>query len=170
VHYCVALAVFAMPFLSLAGPRDDVVWVASALLETKEEGGANTGPVVDKILASVGLAPGHPWCAAFNYYVFREAGLSDRVPRTGWSPAWLSGKRKPTEKAERGDVFGIYFSSLRRIGHTGIIEDPKPRYCITIEGNTNGSGSRDGDGVYRKRRSSQTIVVKDWIEADSSGN
>jgi hypothetical protein len=158
------LAFFALSFQLWSEPRQDVVRIASTLLETKEDWGPNSGPLVDKILASVGLAPGHPWCAAFNYYVFREAGLSDRVPRTGWSPDWVSGERKPTDKAEPADIFGIYFSKLRRVAHTGIIEEPKSKYCITIEGNTNDGGSRDGDGVYRRRRSNQTLIVKDWIE------
>lgn len=160
---------FVLAFLSLAcwalsGPREDIARVAATLLETREERGPNTGPMVDKILGSVGLPPGNPWCAAFNYYVFEQAGLSSRVPRTGWSPAWLAGERKPANKAQKGDVFGIYFSSLRRIAHTGIIEEPKGKYCITIEGNTNDRGSREGDGVYRKRRSNQTLLVKDWIK------
>ena len=156
IMLCLALEAFA-------GPRDDVIAVATTLLETREEG-TNSGRMVDQILNSVGLPSGNPWCAAFNFYCFSGAGLADAVPRSGWSPTWLAGERKPSDKAQKADVFGIYFSSLRRIGHTGIIESPRDGYCITIEGNTNDGGSRDGDGVFRRRRPNKTIIVKDWIE------
>jgi hypothetical protein len=149
---------------AFAGPREEVARIATTLLETKEDWGENSGPMVDQILASVDLPPGNPWCAAFNYYCFSRAGFADAVPRTGWSPSWLAGQKKPADKAQTADVFGIYFSSLRRIAHTGIIEKPCKGYCITIEGNTNNGGSRDGDGVYRRRRPNKTIVIKDWLE------
>jgi hypothetical protein len=58
-----------------------------------------------------------------------------------------------------GDVFSIYNSSLRRIGHIGIIEQvmPSGKFIITIEGNTSGGGSREGHGVYRLTRSVKNI-------------
>ena len=47
-----------------------------------------------------------------------------------------------------GDVLVFRFS------HTGIYVGPAaPGEIITVEGNTNGSGSREGDGVYQKTRS-----------------
>ncbi|MES3016614.1 MAG: hypothetical protein V4721_02495 [Bacteroidota bacterium] len=51
-----------------------------------------------------------------------------------------------------GDIFGLYFPEKRRIAHTGFIDQWDGTWLITVEGNTNISGSREGDGVYRKRR------------------
>lgn len=63
-----------------------------------------------------------------------------------------------------GDVFGIYFNTLKRIAHVGFIDEWGDKYLVTVEGNTNESGSNEGDGVYRKRRLISTIYqVADWI-------
>ena len=99
----------------LAGPREDVAGIATALLETKEDWGENSGPMVDQILASVDLAPGNPWCAAFNYYCFSRAGLAYAVPRTGWSPSWLAGQKsqptKPKPQTSSGSILAHFAES-----------------------------------------------------------
>ena len=56
-----------------------------------------------------------------------------------------------------GDVFGIYFPEKNRIAHTGFIDQWDGTWLITVEGNTNVSGGREGDGVYRKRRTVKSI-------------
>ena len=62
--------------------------------------------------------------------------------------------------AETGDlasgdsalVFGLYFPEKGRIAHVGFVDALAGKYIITVEGNTNEAGSREGDGVYCKRR------------------
>ncbi|HEY1060442.1 MAG TPA: hypothetical protein VGE44_02095 [Daejeonella sp.] len=51
-----------------------------------------------------------------------------------------------------GDIFGLFFSEKNRIAHAGFIDQWDGTWLITVEGNTNDSGGREGDGVYRKRR------------------
>ena len=47
---------------------------------------------------------------------------------------------------------------------TGFIDKKDGNYYITVEGNTNEAGSREGDGVYRKRRHIKTIyAISRWI-------
>ena len=58
-----------------------------------------------------------------------------------------------------GDVFGLYFTKYKRVAHVGFIDGADGDNYITVEGNTNGDGSRDGDGVYRKIRPKKTIFV-----------
>lgn len=66
------------------------------------------------------------------------------------------------------DVFGIWFQEKRRIAHCGFIDEWGEKYLITVEGNTNESGSREGDGVYRKRRLTNTIYqVARWARGVS---
>jgi hypothetical protein len=134
-----------------------------------KEVGRNSGPLVDKILASVGLEGSRaPWCAAWVVYIGDEAfGKKDNpYPRSAWSPdfvkspKWDRGRGK---KPDRADAFGIYFQSLKRVAHTGIIEKVEGKWAVTIEGNTNDNGSRDGDGVYRKRRPLGTILARSWL-------
>ena len=56
-----------------------------------------------------------------------------------------------------GDVFGLYFPEKGRIAHVGFIDEWKDPWVITVEGNTNVLGGREGDGVYRKRRLVRSI-------------
>jgi len=51
-----------------------------------------------------------------------------------------------------GDIFGLYFPEKGRIAHVGFIDVWGDTWVTTVEGNTNVLGSREGDGVYRKRR------------------
>ena len=159
------LAIILIPFLSFADDRGCVLVQARKMIGVKEWG-VNTGPEVDIILSSVDLEPGNPWCAAFNYYVFREAGYGNLVPKTGWSPSWLAGGKR-VSYSPPASVFGIYFSSLGRIAHTGLIERTENGFATTIEGNTNSAGDRgagEGDGVYRRKRSMRTLLCRDWLK------
>jgi hypothetical protein len=56
-----------------------------------------------------------------------------------------------------GDIFGIYFPDKNRIAHVGFIDQWQTDWVITVEGNTNTEGSREGDGVFRKRRPVKSI-------------
>jgi len=56
-----------------------------------------------------------------------------------------------------GDIFGLYFPEKGRIAHVGFIDEWKDSWVVTVEGNTNVLGSREGDGVYRKRRLVGTV-------------
>ena len=56
-----------------------------------------------------------------------------------------------------GDIFGLYFPEKGRIAHVGFIDEWNDPWVITVEGNTNVLGGREGDGVYRKRRLVRTV-------------
>lgn len=144
-----------------AQDRESVLAVARPLVGQVEDG-HNAGEFVEKVLSSVGLGAGHPWCAAFNYYVFREAGLASRVPKSAWSPDWVKGGQR-RGRGHPADVFGIYFPSRGRVAHTGIVEVQHGPWLTTIEGNTNEAGSREGDGVYRKKRSVNSVILRTYL-------
>ena len=153
--------------------RTDVV----ALIYTQETGvreatGSNDGSRVEEYLAAAGRRKGDAWCAAFVTWVFRQAGVEAVV--SGWSPDWFPAKntvyvhgKANNTVPQRADVFGIYFQSLGRVAHVGFVdrwEEGVSGFAVTVEGNTNESGSREGDGVYRKRRlKSQVYKVSRWI-------
>ncbi len=138
----------------------------------REATGANDGEQVEAYLASVGLDGGYAWCAAFVHWAHRQVGIVARA--NAWSPSWFPESRLVYQRTTRarsnlplpGDVFGIYFPNKRRIAHVGFVEDwgaDKP-FAMTIEGNTNDFGSREGDGVYRKKRPHRQIyAVANWI-------
>lgn len=133
----------------------------------RERSGRNDGERVEEYLRAVGLGPGHPWCAAFVSWAFRRAGL-DAV-QTAWAPALFPKQRVVYSRGEEGymmrpgDVFGIYYPAKKRIAHVGFLDGEEGDFYITVEGNTNEAGSREGDGVYRKRRAKKTIFrVSRW--------
>jgi hypothetical protein len=70
-------------------------------------------------------------------------------------------------KPKPGDIFGIYYTNLKRIAHVGFIDEWDDKQIITVEGNTNEAGSNEGDGVYRKRRPIASIYqVANWIDLE----
>ncbi|RZK39752.1 MAG: peptidoglycan-binding protein [Pedobacter sp.] len=141
--------------------RMEIINIARTQLSVRESGGNNRGPEVNAYLAYVGLAPGAKWCAAFVSWVYGKAGYVE--PRNAWSPS-LFPQRKRVTAVQTGDLFGIHYPALGRIAHCGIVESLKGDWLIGIEGNTSLAGSRDGDGVRRKRRHVKTIAVyADWI-------
>lgn len=135
----------------------------------KELTGNNDGKEVEEYLSYVGLPAGNPWCAAFVAWNMGEVGINN--PRSGWSPSYFPsrntiytrGKNNNTVPAT-GDVFGIYFNSLGRIAHVGFIHTWGESWAVTVEGNTNDDGSREGNKVAIKRRPIKTIYkVSNWI-------
>ena len=98
------------------------------------------------------------WCATFVSWVANQAGLLGSViPMHAWTPsglAWFKSRGLWTQGrgAKPGDLFYIYFPAQRRVAHVGFVERVEGGYIYTIEGNTNNSGSRQGNGVYRLKR------------------
>ena len=64
---------------------------------------------------------------------------------------------KDNRQPGTADIFGIYFPDKKRIAHVGFIDQWLGDWLITVEGNTNDPGAREGDGVYRKRRAVKSI-------------
>lgn len=133
----------------------------------REATGKNDGEDVEKYLKSVNLGKGYAWCAAFVHWCLEQASIKNTV--TAWSPSAFNSKNvvyaNGTWKKDlkEGDVFTIYYLRLKRIGHTGFVDGRDGKYIITVEGNTNDELSREGDGVYRKRRPLSTIYnISRW--------
>lgn len=144
---------------------ESIVEIARREIGVREEGCGNCGPRVGTYLNYVGFQKAAPWCAAFVSYCFGRAGYPQ--PRTAWSPALFPASRVVSPRTAVGSsglVYGIYYAALGRIGHCGIVETWRGDWCSGIEGNTNGLGSRDGEGVYRKIRHKRTIAkFSDWV-------
>lgn len=151
--------------------RSRVIEAYSSQIGVREATGKNDGEAVEMFLAVTGLGKGYAWCAAFVAWAFNESGVV--ASKSAWSPSWFptsktiyirGGDRNQTPQA--ADVFGIYFTNLKRIAHVGFVDDwqMNTSHVITVEGNTNDAGSREGDGVYRKRRlKSQVYKVSRWV-------
>lgn len=105
-----------------------------------------------------------PYCAAFVCWAMRE-GMNEagelpfsplRSPVAYDSEKWafaMEGKGVQLRDISKGVLPGDIFT-LRAASHVGIVvADLGNGYAETVEANTNDAGSREGDGVYRKRRS-----------------
>lgn len=144
-----------------------LVRIAQGELGLREQTGRNDGARIARFLETVGLKKPEPWCAAFVSWVFAEAGFEK--PRSGWSPDLFPASRL-ARSALPGNVIGIYFPHKKRIAHVGLIERQDGDWLVALEGNTNTSGSREGDGVYRKRRHRKTVYkIADWVTSGRRG-
>jgi len=135
-----------------------VVNVAVAHTWVRETAGANRGEAVNAILARVHLPPGNPWCAAFVAYV----GWA--VLRQHWPLPLVGGCVSLFDAARQrglvrtvpapGAVFLLWSDRMGRFAHTGFLTglQAEDGYCPTVEGNTSPDGSREGTGVFVRRR------------------
>lgn len=143
------------------GAISRLLTIAQSQLGVREATGNNDGVQVEKYLAYVGFKKGNPWCAGFVSWCFGQAGYG--APRTAWSPALFPPKRLVFEPSP-AMVFGIYFESLKRIGHCGLVESTRDGIVYTIEGNSNSEGGREGNGVFRRLRHKRTIkAFANWL-------
>lgn len=150
--------------------REAVIGTAIAQSHVREASGNNDGIEVEKYLVSVNLKKGNPWCAAFVSWCLQQVHIVN--PKSGWSPNWFPASKVIYTRGnsihqatpQAADVFGIWFPERKRIAHVGFILQWSDKTSLTIEGNTNEAGSREGDGVYRKRRLARQIYkVSSWI-------
>jgi CHAP domain-containing protein len=163
------------PLYATADPSIDRLLIAAVEFAATQVGvmevppGSNRGPVVDEYIRAVGLDPTsrYPWCAAFVYFCFERAagtlGIANPVIRTGsvlghWKKA---AERNITRILQRKALRtpgllrpGLIFvlSTGGGLGHMGLVEQVETGRVITIEGNTNDGGSREGVGVFRRSR------------------
>lgn len=145
-----------------------IVEVATKEIGVEEVNGTNCGVRVNQYKAATKLPPEEPWpwCAAFVCWVVREAAAKAGVPFTNtfirpttagayalelWSLAQDSSTH--TKKPHRGDIKAgdIVVFTFSHVGFAVSAPD-KNGYVTTIEGNTDGAGSREGGAVLRKKR------------------
>ena len=124
---------------------------------------------VEHYLAAVGFAPGYAWCAAFVSWCYQQVDVQH--PQSAWVPSYSKKQNLIYQRGQfikqlprSGDVFMIWFDRLNRPAHIGFVDEWKGHWVTTVEGNTNDDGSREGDGVYRKRRLKRQVwAVSNFI-------
>lgn len=122
---------------------------------------------------------GQPWCAAFLWWCFREAGESAaffggaKTASCGTLLRWYreQGLTVPVSEVQPGDIVILNFSGTKETQHCGLVVDysirvsPKtgaPEFVVTIEGNTTPGleGSQgNGGSVALKNRDFWNIVA-----------
>lgn len=140
------------------------LWYALSLDGTHEKS-PNWGPEVQEFLEAAGIDTAAPWCAAFVNFVFQKmaeligtTSPLEAVPLQAYVQSYVDHARKhgwvvSFKDAQPGDLFAIYFPALKRCGHMGILVCKQDAQAfVTIEGNTNLEGEREGDRVRSKTR------------------
>jgi hypothetical protein len=153
------------PVISGSTLPEKMVSLARREIGVSEVDGSNCGPRVDEYKAATWLDPdkGWPWCAAFICWLVRESIEGETVafnrPQTAgawdfenWAKKQATNGielRKPTnEDIKAGDIVVFSFSHIG----LAVADVDSSGYVKTIEGNTNGAGSREGGSVLEKNR------------------
>lgn len=146
--------------------RDAFIAIARAEIGVQEEGGNNRGTRVQQYQDAASWLPGTgwAWCAAFVGWCFDRLAERYSLPFATpegagafWYEDWARQQKLPVlaggAKILRGDLIIYAFS------HIGIAvsDQASNGTFLCVEGNTNGAGSREGDGVYEKRRNKSQV-------------
>lgn len=161
-----------------------VLDVARSQLHVRESPlGSNRGPEVDEYVKLTGLPPtgGFAWCVCFVFFCFHTAskklGKSNPMIKTAgvldlWNKAGQKGVLRVTNlKAKNnpslvkpGQIFVIDTGKPGGAGHAGLVEQVAGGKLVTIEGNTNNGGSRDGIGVFRRTARKIADINKGFVD------
>ena len=150
--------------------------IAAAEIGVEEVDGTNCGPRVNEYKSATNLPPleSWPWCAAFVCWCVRGAMKLASVnecatfKRPTTAGAWdfenwskrqdntTQTKREPANDIKAGDIVIFRFS------HIGIAASAPTLngFVETIEGNTDGQGSREGGAVLKKVRHISKIKTR----------
>ena len=146
-----------------------LIALAKKEIGVEEVDGTNCGPRVNEYKSATWLdsTKSWPWCAAFICWLFREVMKDDKYPFKrpqtagaydfeNWckqQPSGVELKKPHNGDIKPGDIVIFNFS------HIGIaVGSPdSDGYIKTIEGNTDGAGSREGGAVLEKRRKISSI-------------
>ena len=94
-----------------------------------------------------------PWCCTFVAWVAMKAGVPKLYPRTAscdTAGLWFKANKRWSEYPAVGAQ--VFYGSPRDLNHTGVVVSYDDTFVNTIEGNTNDTGAREGNGVYAKTR------------------
>lgn len=137
--------------------------IATSEIGVHEIGGNNRGERIEEYLAAAHAKPGDPWCASFVSWAFIQAAAALGVPNpmrptAGALHIWRDAPELCRSKTPTiGSIFVINHGEGK--GHCGFVAAVTGDHVLTIEGNTNEAGSREGDGVLRKSRRISDINV-----------
>lgn len=108
---------------------------------------------IQKYAPALGFSNGLAWCDTFANFIFWLVGVT--VP-PGAKSAGCAASVAAYKKAGRWTLYPVVgaqvFYGPGGGEHTGIVTGYDDTHVFTIEGNTNTSGSAEGDGVYAKTR------------------
>ena len=105
----------------------------------------------------------YPWCCAFVWWVFREAGAASLFyggKKTASCSALLSFHKGQAVQGDYqpGDIIFFNFNGRKNPAHVGICESWDGQYITTIDGNTAPTNEANGGAVMRRRRAKKYMI------------
>lgn len=116
---------------------------------------SNSGPEVTGWLRRCGVTMPAPWCMAFLWCMFADAGLELNYPNrasVGFFEEWARQHGLLVAAPEAGDVVCYRFDADDWPDHVGIVEQVAYDHIIAIEGNTAYGNDANGGTVMRRTR------------------
>ena len=108
----------------------------------------------------------YPWCVAFVWWVFKQAGASSlfyggkKTASCTVLNTYHQGQGQGISGGYRpGDIIFFNFSGGRSTDHVGICESWDGATITTIDGNTGTGNEANGGAVMRRSRSKRYIVA-----------
>lgn len=140
--------------------NDVIVWATSQIGTHEGRSGGHWNNRT-KYAAIAGHADGYAWCATFVCAAFIKAGLRHLIETPSAGVDQLSVGFKRAGRWSQYPAVGavVFYGKPSDLNHTGIVARYDNDYIWAIEGNTNDSGSREGDGVYLKQRARRAANV-----------
>jgi Putative peptidoglycan binding domain len=145
--------------------------------------GSNRGPEVDEYIRAAGLDPkkgSFAWCVAFTHFCYLKAaeqsGKSNPHIKTAgvldhWNKAGAAQNiiriTAAQAKADSGLIKpgSLFIIDLGHgLGHSGMVKEVANGMLVTIEGNTNEGGSRNGIGVFERSARKINQINKGFID------
>jgi CHAP domain len=125
--------------------------------------GSNSGKEVNEYLKSVGINFPAPWCMAFVYWCFKQAGIVGLAKTGGVLDQWNKCKQYQivNQPPQPGDILIMDFG--KGLGHTAIVESYKDGVIKTIEGNSNNEKGREGFIVCQHERFANNPKIKGYL-------
>lgn len=110
--------------------------------------------------------PAYPWCVAFLWWVFRQAGAGQlfyggkkTASCTALNTYHQGQGQGVTGDYKPGDIIFFNFSGGRSTDHVGICERFDGSTLTTIEGNTGTGNDANGGAVMRRTRYLKNVVA-----------
>jgi hypothetical protein len=146
--------------------RTYLKWLTKQVGTQEKPRGSNLQPYA----ALAGHPNGYAWCASFQVAGAKATEL--RLP-DGASTASCALNEAAYKQAGRlsttprvGSVFFVYFPSLSRVAHTGVVWKVDGDRVHTIEGNSNDVGAREGYEVCLRtrpaKRATGTVGIRSY--------
>jgi hypothetical protein len=142
----------------------DAIRIASSQVGYKEgrnsAGKLNNDQKYSDQLPGFAWSDFQPWCATFVQWCFWQVGVkvADGARSAGCAISAAAYRKAGRFTEYPGVGFQVFFGANGGT-HTGIVYKYDDDYIYTIEGNTNTTGSPEGDGVYRKKRERKVAYV-----------